>query len=95
MMFLELLTTMMTITKEKMWIWMLRNVMNLMTVCIKHCSNLTFHLISYVEDDDGENFLMPGVGPIAMHASNRDDPLLEIKDEVCKIFCFLKSTANS
>jgi hypothetical protein len=25
---------------------------------------------------------MPGVGPIAMHASNRDDPLLEIKDDV-------------
>lgn len=30
---------------------------------------------------------IPGAGPIAMHASNRDDPLLEIKDDVD--ICFL------
>jgi periodic tryptophan protein 1 len=33
------------------------------------------------QEDDEDNVLMPGVGPIAMHASNRDDPLLEIKDD--------------
>ena len=38
------------------------------------------------EDDDEDNVIIPGVGPIAMHASNNDDPLLEIKDEVSS-FC--------
>ncbi|CAF0807161.1 unnamed protein product [Adineta ricciae] len=33
------------------------------------------------QDDDDDNILIPGVGPIAMHASNTDDPLLEIKDD--------------
>ncbi|CAF4250683.1 unnamed protein product [Rotaria sp. Silwood2] len=33
------------------------------------------------QEDDEDNVRIPGVGPIAMHASNRDDPLLEIKDD--------------
>jgi hypothetical protein len=37
----------------------------------------------FIEDDeDQDNLQMPGAGPIAMHASNHDDPLLEIKDDV-------------
>ncbi|CAF3877145.1 unnamed protein product [Adineta steineri] len=31
--------------------------------------------------DDEDNVIIPGVGPIGMYASNRDDPLLEIKDD--------------
>ncbi|CAF1251924.1 unnamed protein product [Rotaria magnacalcarata] len=33
------------------------------------------------QEDDENDIFIPGVGPIAMHASNRDDPLLEIKDD--------------
>lgn len=33
------------------------------------------------DQDEEDNLVIPGVGPIAMHASNLDDPLLEIKDE--------------
>ncbi len=38
--------------------------------------------IFFIEEDDEDNLRIPGVGPIAMHAANRDDPLLEIKDDV-------------
>ncbi|UJR36697.1 hypothetical protein I4U23_029414 [Adineta vaga] len=33
------------------------------------------------DDEDDDNVIIPGAGPIAMHASNRDDPLLEIQDD--------------
>jgi hypothetical protein len=46
-------------------------------------------IFSFVEEDDEDNLVMPGAGPIAMHASNRDDPLLEIQDDV-KIISFNK-----
>jgi hypothetical protein len=36
----------------------------------------------FIGEDDEDNLVMPGAGPIAMHASNRDDPLLEIQDDV-------------
>ncbi|CAF1528544.1 unnamed protein product, partial [Didymodactylos carnosus] len=32
-------------------------------------------------DNEQDDLNMPGIGPIAVHASNTDDPLLEIKDE--------------
>ena len=42
------------------------------------------------DDDDDDNVVIPGAGPIAMHTSNKDDPLLEIKDDV-NIFFLISS----
>ena len=39
----------------------------------------------FKEEDEEGTVHIPGVGPIAMHASNRDDPLLEIKDDVSSL----------
>ncbi len=39
-------------------------------------------------EDDEDDVIIPGVGPIAMHASNRDDPLLEIQDDVNYLLVF-------
>lgn len=36
----------------------------------------------FTEEDDEDDINIAGAGPIAMHASNRDDPLLEIQDDV-------------
>jgi hypothetical protein len=44
-------------------------------------------ILFFIEEDDEDNLVMPGVGPIAMHASNRDDPLLEIQDDVNMLLC--------
>jgi hypothetical protein len=41
-----------------------------------------------VDEDDEDNVIIPGAGPIAMHASNRDDPLLEIQDDVGSLSFF-------
>jgi hypothetical protein len=56
----------------------------------KFSKNFSFlYSLFIIEEDEDDNVLMPGVGPIAMHASNRDDPLLEIKDDVNFLFTFL------
>lgn len=71
-------------TRQKMLIWMLKSVTNLMIVSLKENIRVSKILICFflTEEDEEENLVIPGVGPIAMHASNRDDPLLEIKDDV-------------
>jgi hypothetical protein len=45
-------------------------------------------LYFFIEEDDEDDVIIPGVGPIAMHASNRDDPLLEIQDDVNYLLVF-------
>ena len=49
---------------------------------IREIDDWDFSFIAEDDDDDDNNIVIPGVGPIAMHASNTDDPLLEIKDDV-------------
>jgi hypothetical protein len=49
---------------------------------------LFLYSLFFIEEDEDDKVLMPGVGPIAMHASNRDDPLLEIQDDVSFSFIF-------
>jgi hypothetical protein len=46
--------------------------------------------VFFIEEDEDDNVRIPGVGPIAMHASNRDDPLLEIQDDVRLLFILLR-----
>ena len=53
----------------------------------KQYLEVSFYLFIVEDDDDEDNVIIPGVGPIAMHASNNDDPLLEIKDDVIDV-CF-------
>jgi len=49
----------------------------------KFSKNFSFlYSLFIIEEDEEDNIVIPGVGPIAMHASNRDDPLLEIQDDV-------------
>jgi hypothetical protein len=49
---------------------------------IENFSFVSLFFVFIEDDEDQDNLQMPGAGPIAMHASNHDDPLLEIKDDV-------------
>ena len=77
----------MKVKQHKILIWILKDVMNSMIVCFENRSYkidffFVFHSWLFTEADNEDNTVMPGMGTIAMHASNKDDPLLEIKDDV-------------
>ena len=63
----------------------------MINVCVQTRIDLILLFFFIEEDDDEDNLVMPGVGPIAMHASNQDDPLLEIKDDVNRFCSFISS----